>query len=108
MQNSDTTSDKDAINKFSNVVVSSEYGLMLQVLPILIDFSISKNKENVLIKLKELIQTFKDSLNEDEKKEYADRVDRLLSSKAECFVEELKKDFDEQEIKEILQMLRGS
>lgn len=90
----------------ANLIKSvSEYGLFLQIVTIIIDFAIKKDKKAALSTLRNFLEVFNNSLTEEEKLEYRKKVDDFLLSKGQAFKNELSKEFSKEEVNKIFQLM---
>ncbi len=82
-----------------------EFGLFLETVTVMLGFSVKFNKTEALKKIKEIVDSFPGTLNEAEKIEYQTQIDKMIQKKGDKLLEELKKEFTADEIKEILPQL---
>ena len=93
--------DQDKKTTFSIV----ELGLFLETVTVMLSFCVRFNKSETLKRVKEIVDSFPDTLSESEKVEYQKQGDRMIQKKGEKLLEELKKEFTPEEIKEMLPQL---
>src|SRR3989344_7098277 len=74
------------------------YELFLHVVTLMTHFAFEKKKTAVINSLKVLMEQFQASLNEEEKKDYQERVDALLKEKGEELLNKLGEDLSPEEV----------
>lgn len=68
----------------------------------MIDFSVQKNKTDVLTKINEAVKAFDNSLTTDEKNKFAGLINGLMEQKTNEFLDSLQGQFTEGEIDEVV------
>lgn len=84
-----------------------QYGLVLQSLLLMLDYSIQKNKPDVIHKLSEAVELFQKSLSEEEKKEFGTLVDVMIQEKTTAIYENLEKELSKQEFEDFISKIQA-
>lgn len=77
-------------NKFPELKRLFEYGFFLNIVSLVIDFSLRHKKMDVFSSVKNLYQNFENNLSEQESKDFAHELDNLIETK----INDLKKEAD--------------
>jgi hypothetical protein len=86
-----------------------DYGLMMDIVHLIVSFSIKNEKNEILEELKVLIKHFYAGLNEQEMTEFKDIVEKVLKPKLEQFKKELESSYPEDQAKKIFEeVIKGS
>lgn len=85
----------------------AKFSLFLDGVTAMISLAAEKGKTEYLEKLDDLMKSFQNSLDSEEKKAYVERVGALQESKIAEFVGQLKQSFSDAEIEEILRDVAG-
>lgn len=83
-------------------------GLSAHVLSVIFTYAVGKKKTDFIKKIKDLVDSFQESLSEDEKKELGEDIKKMMEQKADEFLEEMGKSASPEEIEEYLTQLKSA
>lgn len=89
------------------IVATIKYGFILDLLKLMISFSIRNNKTDINDQLKVVAENFYTSLDEEEKQNYQNEAAYLVKEKVEEIRLELSKKYNQEQVEEVIELIKG-